>query len=269
MLFIAQDAFFRKLIYYSKATSGVMFGDSRNYSPRILELSELSKVKQNENSKPIEIFYDMLVKLNDISIRINTPGKSTEDFGTILREALYLDADLKLWPMSLSGLWKHTVINRPSPARFDRTDNSVIYGDGYHMYYDIGIAGIWNFYRQTRLIVNQIIRAMALGFWKSQKTTESEQIISQASAVIDQMVDDVCASVQFYFISGPQALASIIRLCWPLFIAAHCTEKRSAKYRWISQTFDTIAKTTGFEQIISMSESLRDGNTSGIIPGVP
>lgn len=253
---------------YSKATSGVMFGDSRNVSPRILELSDLAKAQQNEHNRPIDTFFDLIVRLNDLSIRINKADKSTESQGFLLREALDLDTDLSLWAKSLSGSWKYTVVNPHSSACFRNADYSLIYGDGYHMYYNIGIAGIWNFYRQTRLIVNQTIRAMALNCCSSQRTPKFEQIMAQSSNVTDQLVDDVCASVQFHFVSGPHALVSVIRLYWPLFIAAHCTDKRSMKYRWISQTFNMLAEATGFEQIISMSECIKNGNTSDITPGL-
>ncbi|KAH8653680.1 hypothetical protein BX600DRAFT_440743 [Xylariales sp. PMI_506] len=252
------------------AISNVLFRYSKHHSPKIAELSKMAEVKRDANTRPIETFYKLLVRLNDLAIRVEEADKSVENLGPLIGEALHLDADLKLWPMSLSRAWHYTIIDAsPVPGnRFDRNIYSPTHSEKYHMYHSLKIASIWNFYRQTRIIVNEMIRSMSLRALESQSTPEWQQVVSQSTTAIEQLVDDVCASVAYHFISGTSGLGgAAVRLQWPLFIAALCTDQKSAKYAWILQSLDIIAKTTGYQQVISFLQRLRGGRTRGIIPG--
>lgn len=107
---------------------------------------------------------------------------------------------------------------------------------------------MWSFYRQMRIIVNEMIRSIAhyiLGF---QWTYEGEQIMVRSIAVMEQLADDICASIDYYFIYGAPGVAGVLRLQLPLFFAALCTDKSSERFTWILQMLDMLATLTGFEQ---------------------
>ncbi|KAL2830829.1 hypothetical protein BDW59DRAFT_158269 [Aspergillus cavernicola] len=249
--------------------SNALFRYSMHHSPMIAELSKMAEVKRDANTRPIETFYELVVRLNDLAIQIDKDGKSAENLGPLIGEALHLDADLKLWSMFLGRAWHSTVIDTPPlpELHVDKNVYTPIRGERYHMYPSLGIASIWNFYRHTRIMLNEMIRSISLRCVEFQRTSEWQQVVSQSATVIDQLVDDVCGGVVFHFISGAPGLGATLRLQWPLFIAALCTDRKSAKYAWILQNLDIIANTTGFQQALSFSQRLRDGSTKGIIPG--
>ena len=95
---------------------------------------------------------------------------------------------------------------------------------------------------------------------------ECEQIMFQSSAVIDQLVDDICASIDFYFVYGPPGISAVLRLQLPLFVAAVCTGKYSERYMWIMEKLEMLSTLTGFEQTISLAHRLKEGQIYGIIP---
>ncbi|OJJ45128.1 hypothetical protein ASPZODRAFT_70392 [Penicilliopsis zonata CBS 506.65] len=238
--------------------SCIFFRYKLHHSPQMVELLDLAETKRDDNSRPVEALYRMLTRLSHLCIRVDQARRSTA--GTLMplmEESLQLDADLQSWTMSLGRAWQYTVIDTPPNNVY-----TPMHSDRYHMYHNVNIVGMWNHYRLARMVTNTMIRSLA-----HQLGSESQQLVVQATAILSQMVEDVCATVDYHFILGAPGFAAVYRLQWPLFVSALCTDMTSARYTWILQTFDMIAKTTGFQQAISMLQRLRDGKRMGIIPG--
>ncbi|KAJ5610939.1 hypothetical protein N7510_007658 [Penicillium lagena] len=253
------------IVRLQNALSGVFFRYSGHNSSRMKELSRLARSKRDEHSLPIESLYTLLLDLNDLSLKIEKADYSVEALGSLLGEALHLETDLRCWAMSLSPRWQYTVIKNSSlPSENDV--RFLVHGDSYHVYHDLTISSMWNHYRQTRIIVSQMIRSMALYICELRESPECRQMVSEFTSTINQLVDDVCASVAYHFLFGTPWLTGAIRLSWPLLISAICTEN-SATHAWILQTFDTIAAMTGFQQPLGMLQRIRDGSIKGLIPG--
>lgn len=226
----------------------------------------MARSKRDEHSLPIESLYNILLKLNDLSLKIEKADYSVETLGPLLGEALHLEIDLRCWTMSLSSRWQYAVIKNSSPPS-ENDVHFLIHDDSYHVYHDLTISSMWNHYRQTRIIVNQMIRSMALHIFELRKSPECLQMISESTSTINQLVDDVCASVAYHFLFGTLGLSGAIRLPWPLLISAICTDNDSATHAWILQTLDTIVALTGFQQPFGMLQHIRDGSIKGLIPG--
>lgn len=265
----AFETFFSALICGSQAISGVFFRFSSHNSPRIAALSKVARAKRDENSRPVENFYNILIQLNDLSVEIDA-AELKYDFvgslGSLIGKALHLDADLRLWVLSLGPFWRYSVVNNPRSDLSNYT-HCPTYGNRYHVYRNVSIATMWNHYRQTRIVLNEMIRSMSLRLWGSERVPECQQTVFQSVAIMKQMVDDICTSISYYFTSGETSFGSTIRLLWPLFIAANCASTEPATKEWILQTLDVIGSTTGIQQAISMSKLLREGNPLGLIPG--
>lgn len=223
------------------------------------------EAKSNESTKSRQRFFRIIVRLNDLSIKLDKTEKSPENLECLLREALHFEADLKSWASSLDQSWRYTVINTKASSR----NENICFATGrqsQHRYHDAGIAGLWNFYRQMRIIVNDMIRFICQHILNFQWSHECEQIMFQSTAVIDQLVDDICASIDFYFVYGPPGISAVLRLQLPLFVAAVCTEKYSERYMWIMEKLEMLSTLTGFEQTISLAHRLKEGQIYGIIP---
>lgn len=188
-----------------------------------------------------------------------------------MEEAFQLDTDLTSWATSLNQLWNYTVVDKPPPTHIHNKRNvDSIHGDRYHIYHDLRIVKIWNYYRQLRIIVNEQIRAMALRRWQLQQKAEFQQMAIQSGDLIDQLADDICTSLDFHLMHGATGFASVYLVQWPLFVSALCADENSTKYHRIVQTLDLIARTAGFQQSITFLERLRagGGRPKGIIPNL-
>ncbi|KAJ5537878.1 C6 zinc finger domain protein [Penicillium frequentans] len=249
------------------AISSVFFRRPLQHSPTISAISEVAKARRDENSQPIEHFYNTLIQFNDLATEVNdaSHGKYTvENLGRYIGKALRLDADLRSWTMSLGPGWAFTSIQEPLSQ-----SHTPFYmrGDSYHSYYNVNLASMWNHFRQTRIVLHEMIRVMAVHLYKLRKTSECEQTIIQSVTIINQMVDDICASVRFHFISDQARFGGAIRLLWPLFISANVSHVDSGTKEWIAQTLAMIGKIMGVHLATIMSQLIRKGDSFDMIPG--
>ncbi|KAJ5676267.1 hypothetical protein N7462_009164, partial [Penicillium macrosclerotiorum] len=238
-------------------------------SPKIAALSKISMSKRNKRTRPIESLYNMLVELSDIAIQVDEAHLRSDlkKQQFLIDKSLLLDASLQMWTTSLSPAWYYTVIDDPR-SHLPSSTYPPIFDDRYHTYHDVSIATMWNNYRQTRIVLNEMIRAMALRLWSSQNDPQYQQIVSRSIGIIDQMAGDICDSITYYFTSGEIGFGSIFRVLWPLFIVGRCTAAGSPAKEWTEQILDLIGKTTGNQQAIGMSQLLKQGTPASVIPGV-
>lgn len=228
----------------------------------------MARGKRDVHFLSVEDFYDILIQVNDLCIEIDAGGlghKSPEILGLFIGKALHLDADLRSWSMSLGPAWRYIVVDHPhSPlaqAQFPFHDGQ------YHVYHNINIASMWNHYRQTRIFLNEVITSLSLRLWEIDRAPECQETIFQATSIVNQMADDVCASIPYHFTSGETGFGATIRLLWPLFVASNSTVIRPASKEWILQSLDIIGSTTGIQQAIGMTQIAREGGQLGMFPG--
>ncbi|OKL60877.1 hypothetical protein UA08_03736 [Talaromyces atroroseus] len=253
------------LVRLQNAISSVFFRSTSHRSPKIAALSNIARSKRDEHHQPIEHLYNILIGLNDLSLEVDDAHLQPDpvrNLESLIQTALHLDADLRSWTMSLGSSWRYTVVENPHSC----LQNSPIHVDKYHVYSDVNIASMWNHYRQTRIVLNEMIKSMSLRLWELQRSPECEQTLYQSSAIIEQVVGDLCASIPYHFTTGEAGFGGTIRLLWPLFIAGNCTGTDSASKEWSLQTLDIIASATGVQQAVGMAQLLRKGDALGIIP---
>ncbi|KAI9928696.1 hypothetical protein MW887_001913 [Aspergillus wentii] len=251
------------IVRIQNAISSMFFRlPSHSYnSPKIAALSEAARAKGNQHFQPIEDLFDLLVEMNDLYIEADGAKLNHESIESWIARALHLDAKLQSWAISQSSFWQYTVVDRS-------LGNHIypMYGDRYHVYNSVVIASIWNHYRQTRIILNQIIKSMSLRLGALQQTPEYQLLVLECIANIAQMADEICASVPYHFISGEVVFGGTFRLLWPLFFAAKFAPTESAVREWILHTLDEIGRSTGLQQAIGMSKVVTEENLSLILP---
>ncbi|PWY74515.1 hypothetical protein BO94DRAFT_524377 [Aspergillus sclerotioniger CBS 115572] len=256
-------------VRFQSAISSIFYRISSNNTPRMAELSIAARSKRNPHFHPIEDFYDILLRLGDLAVRVESAHLGLDfikNLRHLIDEAILLDADMELWRTSLSPFWYYTMVEIPhTPSK--NQPHFPHRGDKYHLYHNVNLASIWNNYRQTRIVVNEMLRFMSLRMWRLQRAPEYQQTMSQCMETIQQMVDDICASIPYHFISGETGFGASIRLLWPLYIAgsSKCTD--SSTREWIAQILDVIGNTVGLQQALSMAQIVREEASLDVIAG--
>jgi hypothetical protein len=142
-----------------------------------------------------------------------------------------------------------------------------MYGGKYHVYQDAFVASMWNHYRQTRIVVNEMIRSMSARLWEIDRAPECQQTMIQSIATIKQMGDDICNSISYCFKNSRTIFAAALLVLWPLFIAAKSMGTEPSTREWILLTLERIGSMTGIQQAINMSNFIKQGAKLPIIPG--
>lgn len=264
-------AFFFDLIFGFQAISTVFFRHSKYDSSGVVELSKIARAKRDALSQPVEDFYSILIELNNLAAEVDTAELDNdleENLRAFIEKALHVDANLTSWAMSLNPSWQYTVVEDDSPSHLgNHTYFPTNYGAEYHVYQDFNVASMWNHYRQTRIVVNEMIRTMSLRLWEVDRAPECEQTILQSMAIVKQMASDICASVSYCFKYFRTIFAASLRLLWPLFVAAKAMGTEPTTREWILLTLDRIGSTTGIQQAINMSQFIKKGYKLPMIPG--
>ncbi|PYI00045.1 C6 zinc finger domain protein [Aspergillus ellipticus CBS 707.79] len=258
------------VVRFQNAISNVFFrlGSRIHNSPTIAALSKISMSKRNEHTRPIETLYGLLIEMSNIAIEVDE-AHLHNDLGRqqlLIEKSLLLDASLQAWTTSLTPAWSYTIIDDP-PSHLPKFTYPPIYDGRYHIYHSVSIVTMWNNYRQTRIVLNEMIRNMALRWLGLQYSPQYQQIVSQSARIIDLMACDICDSVPYYFISGEVGFGSIYRVMWPLFIAGRCAAPGSPAKEWTTHILDQIGNLTGIQQAVGMSQLLRQKNPASVIPG--
>ncbi|KAJ5811308.1 hypothetical protein N7474_007609 [Penicillium riverlandense] len=235
-------------------------------SPEIAKLSKAAMAYRDSKSRAIENFLDILVRVGDLSVEIDdtyTKRHSIGDPAVFIRKALHLDTDLISWALSTDPTWRYEIIEAP-----EHTYHST-YSDKYHVYPTVGVASMWNNYRQTRIILHEIIRSMCMRKLELGNSPESQQTMLQSIVINNLMAEDICASVPYHFTSGEVGFGGVFRLLWPLFIAADYAGSTPRMKHWVFQTLRTIGNTMGIQQALMMSLFVKEGHALDLIPGEP
>ena len=231
----------------------------------------VAKAHRGSDSRLIEDFYCILERLSDLAIesdKILTWEYNSTDAVQIIQEALQLDADLASWAESMNPTWRYKIFQTPPVAK---TNNfgpySFYHSDKYYIYPNIEIASMWNNYHQTRIIVHGIVRSMCTQLLEPGTTYAYQQTLLQSNAVSEEMIDNLCASVPYYFTSGETGVGGLVRLSWPLFIAADYSASTSVERGWLVRTLEEIGQITGAQQALTMAQFLGKGCFVPFIPG--
>ena len=234
------------------------------------QLSKEASAYRDSKSQVMDIFYDILTQVGDLSTTISDSSTQDPSLGNpavFIQKALHLDAALVSWAISIDPTWRYTVLVTPPPLHTNEHDDQTyrfVYGSTYHAYPALALASVWNTYRLTRIILCKIIGSSCKSILKRGTFPEKRLTALESVTIINQMAEDICASVPYHFNSDETAVGGLLRLLWPLFIASDCVESEPRMKNWILQTLDRIGHTTGIQQALMMSQLSREGNAHSI-----
>ncbi|KAJ5750816.1 hypothetical protein N7533_007844 [Penicillium manginii] len=244
----------------------------RRISTSVAALSEIAWSRRNDQTQALEEFLRILIQLGELSADIHGAYKdggdrAAENPGPFIRRALYLDADLVSWSMSLSPPWRYNVMNTPAHLRSKIDSYSYYYGDTYHLFNSVSFASGWNNYYQTRIVIQEIVRSLCMRTVGSGMADTSHKTIAMANTISRQMIHSICASVPYHFNSGEVGVGVAFRLLWPLFITANCGATTPEIKDWVMKTLELVGNTAGIQQALMMSQSVKKGHNIALIPG--
>ncbi|KAJ5594611.1 uncharacterized protein N7459_000819 [Penicillium hispanicum] len=258
------------LVRFQMAMSNLFFRTNAYTSPTLLSLSKLARTHCDGDLQAVEDFYDILLSLNELSIMVKKAYKTHGfhgDTAPLLGEALRLDAELALWEVSLGPAWQYTIAHN-APSFSNGSTPFPSHNIEYYVYPSLDIAMYWNHYRQARIVLLAMVRAMCSRMSEAQEMPELQQVQLESIAVHRRLVNDVCASVPYYFIAEEAYFGGVARLPWPLFVAAECADPDEYTRNWITQILGIIGTSAGMQQAYLLSGLLQQGDHSWhLIPG--
>lgn len=183
----------------------------------------------------------------------------------------HLDTALSTWRETTPEDWQYTSQPNFTSVLFDFSpETSEVYPGNVDVYPDVWIAKAWNSYRTTRIFVQAMILRSAA--WLAGGDMQDPRLISQiagalqARQVIQEMVDEICASVPFHLGQttklGDKAYTNVINgqedqateyfggyfLLWPLYLARCPCIIPNEQRRWIIARIFSIARQIGIEE---------------------
>ena len=157
-----------------------MFHDWMSFSQRTMLPEDKPAVK-------LGMLIASFVELSS-SVRFNVLHDGKISINSTLEQFLTIDEELGDWEDSLDGSWCYKT------ERGSHLPPAAVFEGEYHNYYDMWVARIWNHYRWSRILVNQLI--LELG---SNNTVSGQPLISaegrrQRLATIRRLARDILAS---------------------------------------------------------------------------
>ncbi|KAI4235404.1 MAG: hypothetical protein LQ352_008093 [Teloschistes flavicans] len=136
---------------------------------------------------------DLMAFANPILRSCQLP--STDQLAEILNYASDVEAQVSTWPSYVPEDWRykpsHTFDDLPSYE-----SKLYVYNRRCDIYQDIWIASTWNSYRSTQLVIQYLI-LQTLAYLNPDHHTPLGRRIFTAICRVQEMCDDICASVPF------------------------------------------------------------------------
>jgi hypothetical protein len=177
------------------------------------------------------------------------------DSNIIVREAIVLDADLEKWETELPRSWRYKIEHHKEESEF-------VYQGVSHLYRDFWTARVYNNFRWSRILVNQLIvvHKAYLGSFCSEDTAQQ----TKSLAIISRLASDICSSVSSQFhkpslveeakTQGVPALSGCFLLLFPLAVAGSAMGVSDELHDYVVHTLETIGHRMGIAQALTLIE---------------
>ncbi|KAJ2971557.1 hypothetical protein NQ176_g7630 [Zarea fungicola] len=191
----------------------------------------------------------------------------------VICDAMRLDSGLFLAVLDAPKRWHYRTLK--VPVEDGKPIIKGIWGEEYHEYNSLGAAKMWNNYRSARIVIMELI----IDIVKERDLLADAQyafLANQCRQTLKQLVEDICASVPFYFGwclsadekangggrwmegTGNNGLA----LMWPILVAGNSGIASEEQQEWIAVCLDKIGHSMGINQAFSMARLLRERKRS-------
>lgn len=198
---------------------------------------------------------DILVRYMrfDASLRQQSPGTKA-----IISSALMFEAELRDWEATLPETWAYAV-------QKSDTHHRTFYGE-YHVYKDGWVSRVFNHYRWTRLLFNEMIVCKISSLSQptpgdiAQRQRSLETISSMAIGICTGAASHEAISQRGVTADNPSHLPplnGIFMMLFPLAVAGGAAGVPDHVHNWVVGTLEQIGCTMGIQRAFEMIPQLK------------
>lgn len=221
------------------------------------------------------------LRIFGLPINMETAGEVLQ----LMNISKLIDEKFAAWEASVPESWRYnTCASAFAGSRSDYPEKTEVYPGPAHCYYDIWVASTWNAYRTYRIfaqaIVLNCIEWLRPTTWGDANTFQ----YYSTTRILQQMVDDTCASVPFhlgissstaaeisFFVHSKKDFSILLDksdlfkrqrgfhalggyyLVWPLFVAASVSCIPEIQKRWLRGRMTYIGARYGLNQATALA----------------
>ena len=173
-----------------------------------------------------------------------------------------LEAELAKWVGELPAEWAFTIT-------VSTEDSENIFEKQCHVYQSVWVANLWNHYRSTRILVNDLLLGY-LDLLSSLPSDENSEIHPQqrrqSMGIISWLATDICYSIPFQLNHNGMAqrnnptltptLTGAFTILWPLKVAACTSGVSEALYQWARSLLQSIGSKKGIKFALFLTKMI-------------
>jgi len=168
----------------------------------------LSPYPCSETDPPMKSLDVLLIKSRPVLERasqiLSDPKATKVDLRTLKQDASLLNKEYSLWPLCQPKEWLPRtlgVIQDEDQFNGGSLSEKLFWPGNVDSYFDLYVSAVWNTYRKARLKLLHVIAR------SSERINPSELTNRKLEAEMQELVDDMCASVPFHLVADlPSAL---------------------------------------------------------------
>jgi hypothetical protein len=187
---------------------------------------------------------------------------------TCVSDALNLDASLRIWASSAPLEYGISIV-ATNKLHKDHSEDDLFYSSVAYVYDNAAKAIAWNRCRGARLIINGLIQKAAgwadnIAQIDQQPSLEILSPRAETMKTITQIVNDICASVPYFFGATDPSSCSrgysdatathVYTLAWPLVFAAGALHVPDEQREWIRNKLELIGRVTNSPLIANIAK---------------
>ena len=176
------------------------------------------------------------------------------NLSTLVESCRGLEIELGVWATSIRAY--STVVSTSNPEE--------ICEGYYHIYKDIRNAYIWNCYRCTRIMINELLVFNLQPLPNASILVSSSYFIAEyrrSVSCIQQLLSDIFASVPFHLglpepDAGSAPFVGGLLLIWPLYMSASTRFATKQTRKWAIRRLVHIGHNIGIQQALALAAIL-------------
>lgn len=226
------------------------FQSGTSLPPELLQWAQDCQKTHATSDLPAYILVGVVSRFIDLHASIRSGDLADPE--TIVQKLLECEGQLTEWEAQLPESWKYTIVKATG------TEENVYRGQ-YQVYRDLWSCRIWNHYRWTRILVNELILTHLVKLSPFPPEFAGRQNI--AERMILKTATDICDSVaaQFFRRHMPQAnalfvpyMSGVVLLLFPLAVAGGSIGVPEDLHIWVIKLLEKIGNTMGIQQALTL-----------------
>jgi hypothetical protein len=228
----------------------------------------LSPYPCSEMDPPMKSLDVLLIKSRPILERashiLSDSTARKTDLRNLKQDASLLNKEFSLWPLCQPKEWmpeKLGVMKEAEHLGGDYLYEMPFWPGNVDSYFDLYVAAVWSIYRKARLKLLDVVARSSEGLSPSERTN------GKLGAEVQELIDDLCASVPFHLVADLPSALKIpsekvtpgkalggLLLMYPMYIASSLPMVPLKQRIWMRERLRWIGKHMGIRQAIMLGD---------------